>query len=357
MVNFLPRFILLAEKSLPTDTDIIIANEIKCSNLLTKIHVVMYRNDIIRGEEQMKNLQKLSAFLLALMLTFSLVACGQAQNSQTNGEKTEPSADSVETLNAQINQLMLDENKIFDSHKDLWDKVFLKMDKQSAPAADPEKFSYVDDVLLKTINTNIKEFAEEEVKTLMADVEKIRELESKISELSKKVAAMGNGSTPAVSTESGNTVFPAFEGKDFDGNSVDSSLFSKNAVTVVNYWFNGCTPCVNELPELNALNEELKAKGGAVIGINSEALIGGDAVISEAKEILAKQGASYANIYFDPSSAAGKMTLSIVSFPTTIVVDRNGNIIGEPLLGAISNEQVAKELHARIDSVLANDKK
>ncbi len=319
----------------------------------------------------MKNLQKLSTLLFALVLTFSLAACGQAQNGNkpaapSKSESSEKPADSaktgeiIEDLKAQIEKLTQEENAIFDSHKELWDKVFMKMDKQVAPLIDKENFSYVDDTLLKTINDNIKDFTEEEVKILKADAEKIRELENKIDELTKKISKMEAGDDSAnantADSSSGKT-FPAFEGKDFDGNSVDGSIFSKNAVTVVNYWFSGCAPCVGELPELNALNEELKAKGGAVIGINTETLNGDASAIAEAQGILKKQGASYQNIYFDPSSEAGKMAMDIVSFPTTIVVDRNGNIVGEPLLGAISNEQVLKELQARIDSVLAKDKK
>ncbi len=57
--------------------------------------------------------------------------------------------------------------------------------------------------------------------------------------------------------------FPSFEGKDLDGNTVKSDeLFSANAVTVVNFWFTTCNPCVGELSELDALNKELAEKGG-----------------------------------------------------------------------------------------------
>ena len=64
--------------------------------------------------------------------------------------------------------------------------------------------------------------------------------------------------------------FPAFEGKDLDGNTVKSDeLFSANAVTVVNFWFTTCNPCVGELSELDALNKELAKKGGALIGVNT----------------------------------------------------------------------------------------
>lgn len=69
--------------------------------------------------------------------------------------------------------------------------------------------------------------------------------------------------------------FPSFTGKDLDGNDVNSSdLFSGNTVTVVNFWFTSCKPCVSELADLEALNKELAAKGGGVVGINSFTLDG-----------------------------------------------------------------------------------
>ena len=46
---------------------------------------------------------------------------------------------------------------------------------------------------------------------------------------------------------------------------MDNSLFAGNAFTVVNFWFNGCKPCVEELDDLNALNEKVKAQGGEVV--------------------------------------------------------------------------------------------
>ena len=149
--------------------------------------------------------------------------------------------------------------------------------------------------------------------------------------------------------------FPAFEGKDLDGNPVTSELFKNNAVTVVNFWFSACAPCIAELSELNALNEELKLKGGAVIGINADTIGGDESMIMEAKSILEKKGAKYQNIYFPADSEAGKLTYSITAFPTTMVVDRNGNIVGEAILGGINNEAQMKVLQDLIDETLARD--
>ena len=150
--------------------------------------------------------------------------------------------------------------------------------------------------------------------------------------------------------------FPAFEGKDQDGNTVKSSeLFSKNAVTVVNFWFTTCNPCVGELSELDALNKKLAEKGGALIGVNTFTLDGDEAAISEAKNVLAKKGATYQNVYFDSDGEAGKFTTNIFAYPTTYVVDRNGNIVGDPIVGAITEKNQAEALQAQIDKALSAD--
>ncbi len=150
--------------------------------------------------------------------------------------------------------------------------------------------------------------------------------------------------------------FPAFEGKDLDGNTVKSDeLFSGNAVTVVNFWFTTCNPCVGELAELDALNKELEEKGGALIGVNTFTLDGDEAAIADAKDVLMKKGAAYQNVYFDSDGEAGKFTTNIFAYPTTYVVDRSGNIVGEPIVGAVTGKTQAEALQAQIDKALAAD--
>ena len=149
--------------------------------------------------------------------------------------------------------------------------------------------------------------------------------------------------------------FPAFEGMDLDGNAVTSELFKDNSVTVINFWFSGCAPCIGELGELNTLNETLKLRGGAVIGVNTDTLGGDKRMINEAKKLLEKKGAAYQNIYFPEDSEAGVLAYSIMAFPTTVVVDRNGRLVGEPILGSINNEAQMKALQALIDEVLTKD--
>ena len=179
------------------------------------------------------------------------------------------------------------------------------------------------------------------------------QLDNYVSEPVEENPDMPNGVT--MNPDGSMQTFPAFEGKDLDGNPVTSELFKNNAVTVVNFWFSACAPCIAELSELNALNEELKLKGGAVIGINADTIGGDESMIMEARNILEKKGAAYQNVYFPVESEAGKLTYSITAFPTTMVVDRNGNIVGEAILGGINNETQMKVLQDLIDETLARD--
>jgi len=70
---------------------------------------------------------------------------------------------------------------------------------------------------------------------------------------------------------------------------------------------------------------------------------------------LETKGAKYRNIYFNSDSDAGKFALGVTAFPTTYVIDRNGNIVGEALLGGINNDDNLNTLQSTIDEVLAKD--
>lgn len=143
--------------------------------------------------------------------------------------------------------------------------------------------------------------------------------------------------------------FPKFTGTDFDGNPVDNTLFAGNAVTLLNFWFNGCSACVNEMPELEELNQKLREKGAELVGVNVEA---GDSeqALSEAKEILAKQGAAYRNLFITGGEAQAYVN-GIFAFPTTIMVDRNGNMIGEPITGSMEEESQMEAILKLVEDV------
>ena len=292
-------------------------------------------------------MKKLTALLLATLMVLSLAACGAKGDS-----KTENSGDTAQTEEAAATHksLMDRENEILSENTELWEKVFLAADKGMAMIEDGKNYG---DFLLDTIESAKDQFSDEEYALLKKSAQEISEIENKLTELEKQHPEILNEGTDA----NGDVQkFPSFEGKDLDGNEVKSDeLFSANAVTVVNFWFTTCSPCVGELGELDALNKELADKGGALIGVNAFTLDGDETAIAEAKEVLAKKGAAYQNVYFDSSSPAGAFTANIFAFPTTYVVDRNGNIVGEPIVGAITEKNQAETLQSLIDQAIAAD--
>ena len=301
--------------------------------------------------------KKLIATTMALSMVLTFSGCAsKSSDADKNSSSTQSSTtattknDSSDDLNARLDALYQQENELFAKHQDAWNKFFGLMNKDAAASETDENYA---DFLAKTVEANKDSFTEEELDTLNKDIEQIRGIEDEIAKLEKESSASDKSTSNK--SDSSSSVFSGFAGKDLDGNNVDESLFSKNAVTVVNFWFSGCKPCVAELPELNKLNEKLKEMGGEVVGINTETLDDNQDGIKEAKKILEKQGASYRNLTFDSNSELGKYAGNIVAFPTTILVDRNGNIVGEPLLGGINEQKNYDSLMKQIQSVIDAD--
>ena len=301
------------------------------------------------------NAKKILALLLGAMLLLSLAACGAKDDNKTaemNGNDTEMAgeAKNAEEALTMHKELLERENAILSENTELWEKVFMAADKGMTMQEDGKNYG---DFLLDTIESAKDQFSDEEYALLKESAQEIKEIENKLTELENQHPEILNSATDANGDVQ---TFPAFEGKDLDGNEVKSDeLFSANAVTVVNFWFTTCSPCVGELGDLDALNKELADKGGALIGVNAFTLDGDEAAIAEAKEVLAKKGATYQNVYFDSSSPAGAFTANIFAFPTTYVVDRNGNIVGEPIVGAITEKNQAETLQKLIDQAIAAD--
>ena len=315
------------------------------------------------------NAKKILALLLGAMMLRSLAACGAKDDkaADMNGNNTVMTgeAKNAEEALAMHKELMAQENALLSENTELWEKVFMAADKGMTMQEDGKNYG---DFLLKTIEDAEEEFSDEEFAWLKEAATEISNIENKLTELEEKYPEImqksmdGDMSMPAGSDTStppddgSMQKFPAFEGKDLDGNTVKSDeLFSGNAVTVVNFWFTTCNPCVGELAELDALNKELAEKGGSLIGVNTFTLDGDETAISEAKDVLAKKGATYQNVYFDSDGEAGKFTTNIFAYPTTYVVDRSGNIVGEPIVGAITEKKQAETLQKLIEQALAAD--
>ena len=306
------------------------------------------------GRVNSMKLKKAIAASLAISLLFAFTGCGNSSDSATteNTKQETASATNAGDTSApdeKLDDLYQQENQIFADHKNVWDKVFGFMSKNPDDAASNENYA---DFLANTIESNKASFSEEEFDTLNKDIETIRGIEEEIARLEKEIAASdSSGSTFSGSADS-TGVFHDFKGKDLDGNDVDDSLFAQNKVTVVNFWFSGCKPCVEELSKLNELNDKLKEMGGEVVGINTDTLDDNQDGIKEAKEILKAKGASYKNLTFDSDSTVGKYAGDIMAFPTTVLVDKDGNIVGDPFMGGIDDPSNYEQLMKQIQSVL-----
>ena len=313
------------------------------------------------------NVKKLITLLLAVMMVLAMAACGAKENDKktdiSGGNTMTDEPKTLEEASALFDSLLAQENAILGENSALWEKVFMAANKDMIMIEDGKNYGQF---LLDTIEDAKDQFTEEELKVLREGGEKIRDLEDQLTKLEEKFPELmpetpdGTVSVPAENgkpIEQNSNPFPAFEGKDLDGNPVKSDeLFSANAVTVVNFWFTTCNPCVGELAELDALNKELAEKGGSLIGVNTFTLDGDETAISEAKDVLAKKGATYQNVYFASNGEAGKFTTNIFAYPTTYVVDRNGNIVGDPIVGAITEKKQAEALQAQIDKALSADR-
>ena len=316
------------------------------------------------------NAKKILALMLCAMMLLSLAACGAKDNDKQADMSGDSSAMTGEPKTAEEalalhKELLERENALLSENAELWEKVFMAADKGMAMQENGKNYG---DFLLDTVEAAKEQFTDKEYAWLKESATEISDIENKLTELEEKYPEImqksmdGDMSVPAGSDmtnppdDGSMQKFPAFEGKDLDGNPVKSDeLFSGNAVTVVNFWFTTCNPCVGELSELDALNKELAKKGGSLIGVNTFTLDGDEAAISEAKDVLAKKGATYQNVYFDSDGEAGKFTTNIFAYPTTYVVDRSGNIVGEPIVGAITEKKQAETLQKLIEQALAAD--
>ena len=317
------------------------------------------------------NAKKILALMLGAMMLLSLAACGAKDNDKQADMSGDSSAMTGEPKTAEEalalhKELLERENALLSENAELWEKVFMEADKGMAMIEDGKNYG---DFLLDTIEAAKEQFADKEYEWLKESATKISNIENRLTELEEKYPeimqksmdgdmSMPAGSDTSTPPDDGSVQkFPAFEGKDLDGNTVKSDeLFSGNAVTVVNFWFTTCNPCVGELSELESLHQELTKKGGGVIGINSFTLGGDEAAISEAKSVLSKKGVTYPNVYFPAQGEAGKFVENVFAYPTTYVVDRSGNIVGDPIVGAITDKSQMESLNSLINKALSADK-
>ena len=134
------------------------------------------------------------------------------------------------------------------------------------------------------------------------------------------------------------TPFPEFSEVDIAGDEISSDIFADYDATIVNFWNNGCGTCIEEMPELEELYHQLQERNINLIGVGTDSGEG-EEQLETAQNILKEKGVTYVNISPDPEGEFYKDFVSeIFSYPTTYIVDGEGNIIGAPIVGNVKKQ-------------------
>ena len=148
---------------------------------------------------------------------------------------------------------------------------------------------------------------------------------------SSAASSAKEGSTASAGTEAGKEKFPSFETTDTKGNKVTEKIFADKDITMVNVWGTFCGPCINEMPELQKIYESLP-KNANLIGIVADVPEGMKDGVDNANYIEKQTGVKYTNLTL--SDSLSSFAKRFYAVPSTIFVDKNGNIIGELVMGA-----------------------
>ena len=145
-----------------------------------------------------------------------------------------------------------------------------------------------------------------------------------------------------------------FETKGVDGKDYTEKVFSDYDLTLVNIFTTWCSPCVNEIPELEKLYEEMKDKGVGVVGVVLDT-VGDDgkqddATVKKAGVLQEKTKASYPFLIPDSTMMNGRLN-GISAFPETFFVDKDGNIVGETYSGSHSLDEWKKIVEKELANV------
>ena len=135
------------------------------------------------------------------------------------------------------------------------------------------------------------------------------------------------------------TPFPELSELDTQGNTVTSEAFADYDATIINFWNNGCGTCIEEMPELEEYYQDFEDQNINLMGVASDS---GESEeqLETAREILEEKGVTYTNLSPDPENSLYQDFISqLTGYPTTYVVDSEGNIVGAPIIGNLKEQE------------------
>lgn len=170
--------------------------------------------------------------------------------------------------------------------------------------------------------------------------------------VSRKILEGAVAGTPVAKKESLQAITGLkFDTLDLEGNAVTSEILQKADVTMVNIWATWCPPCKAELPDIGNLERKYRDKGVQVVAVCSDVTDEDDSTLEDAKDIIKDAECEF--VVLRKNKSLDAIYYNIQAYPTTIFFDKNGNVVGNIIIGGRSEEEFAKAL----DEVLANIKK
>ena len=145
---------------------------------------------------------------------------------------------------------------------------------------------------------------------------------------------------------------PNFTAKDQDGNPFTNEDIAKNDATVINLWFTGCSACVEEMDELNNIADELKKDDGVDFVSMCTDVNYDDSTKEAYQRIIKEKNPNYKALAVDYEGDMKNYLENIFVYPTTIVVDKNGNVIGDPVEGSLVSEDQQAKLKENIKKAI-----
>ena len=140
-----------------------------------------------------------------------------------------------------------------------------------------------------------------------------------------------------------------FQSQTLDGEDVTNDIFSGSELTMVNIWATYCGPCIEEMPDLGEISRSYDKSQFQIVGIVSDVTKPNDAT---AEKIIKETKADYTHIIDSKSLEKGLLS-SLDAVPTTVFVDKNGNILGDPYIGSRSKS----DWEGSIDKLLKSNSK
>lgn len=116
-------------------------------------------------------------------------------------------------------------------------------------------------------------------------------------------------------------------------------VIPKNKIVLIDFWFSNCKPCLASFPILTNLYNRYKDKGFEIIGISTDQT----KRIDNWKKVIQEQDLPWKQ-FLDENAAITSSEMYIRMFPTSILIDKKGNIIDKKISLSNLEAYLIKEL-------------